>query len=75
MGAATDYTQYATVYGITDISLSGSDVIQIRSQLRDPHTVEFGWSFFVDKPSLKRIIFHAQNLFNSTIFRPQNPQI
>ena len=53
LGAATDYRQYATVYGITDISLSGSDVIQIRSQLGDPDTVEFGWSFFVDSKSLK----------------------
>lgn len=44
--AVTDYTQYVTVYGITDVSLSCSDVIQTGSTLRDPHILEIGLSSF-----------------------------
>ena len=43
--AATDYAQYAGVYGITDISLGGSDVTQSGSQLRDPDRGEFAPKF------------------------------
>lgn len=79
--AKTDYTQCVTVYGITDISLSGCDVIQIGSQLRDPDTVQFVLSLFrvywryIFNWSLWPIIFHAHTSLYLTIFRPQHPQI
>lgn len=65
--ARTDYTQYVTVYGITDVSLSGSDVIQIGSQLRHTDTVAFGWCggrFF-----FRLIIFHALLIFTINKFQ------
>lgn len=44
--AVTDYTLYVTVYGITDVSLSSSDVIQTGSTRSDPHKLEFGLRSF-----------------------------
>lgn len=72
--ARTDYTQYATVYGITDISLSGSDVIQTGSQLRDPDTEEFGWTFCwrSSKSRSDKLYFMPTDFYT---FKPQHPQI